>query len=274
MSVVRRYPLIVFFVLAYVFSWWTWPLYAFGLSPSPIIAFGPFLAAILVLALTTGKGGVVTLLRRMVRWRVRPVWYAVALLLPVAISGGAALLNVVLGASAPSPAELGAWSGLVPTFFLLLLVPGIGGAWEEPGWRGYALPKLQGGHSALLASLILGVVWAFWHLPLMVIGQIHLSDPVYIVAWTVVFTWVFNNTNGSVLIAMLMHNMHNVISGGYFSAMFSGADWVRQGWLLVALWCAVAAIVVVVNGPEHLSRKYTRQTLTPPEASTPTPRVV
>jgi uncharacterized protein len=275
MSVVRRYPLIVFFVLAYVFSWWPWPLYAFGLSPSPIIAFGPFLAAILVLALTTGKGGVVTLLRRMVRWRVRPVWYAVALLLPVAISGGAALLNVVvLGASAPSPAELGAWSGLVPTFFLLLLVPGIGGAWEEPGWRGYALPKLQGGHSALLASLILGVVWAFWHLPLMVIGQIHLSDPVYIVAWTVVFTWVFNNTNGSVLIAMLMHNMHNVISGGYFSAMFSGADWVRQGWLLVALWCAVAAIVVVVNGPEHLSRKYTRQTLTPPEASTPTPRVV
>ena len=275
MSVVRRYPLIVFFVLAYVFSWWPWPLYAFGLSPSPIIAFGPFLAAILVLALTTGKGGVVTLLRRMVRWRVRPVWYAVALLLPVAISGGAALLNVVvLGASAPSPAELGAWSGLVPTFFLLLLVPGIGGAWEEPGWRGYALPKLQGGHSALLASLILGVVWAFWHLPLVVIGQIHLSDPVYIVAWTVVLTWVFNNTNGSVLIAMLMHNMHNVISGGYFSAMFSGADWVRQGWLLVALWCAVAAIVVVVNGPEHLSRKYTRQTLTPPEASAPTPRVV
>jgi membrane protease YdiL (CAAX protease family) len=196
MSVVRRYPLIVFFVLAYVFSWWPWPLYAFGLSPSPIIAFGPFLAAILVLALTTGKGGVVTLLRRMVRWRVRPVWYAVALLLPVAISGGAALLNVVvLGASAPSPAELGAWSGLVPTFFLLLLVPGIGGAWEEPGWRGYALPKLQGGHSALLASLILGVVWAFWHLPLMVIGQIHLSDPVYIVAWTVVLTWVFNNTS-------------------------------------------------------------------------------
>jgi uncharacterized protein len=275
MSVVRRYPLIVFFVLAYVFSWWPWPLYAFGLSPSPIIAFGPFLAAILVLALTTGKGGVVTLLRRMVRWRVRPVWYAVALLLPVAISGGAALLNVVvLGASAPSPAELGAWSGLVPTFFLLLLVPGTGGAWEEPGWRGYALPKLQGGHSALLASLILGVVWAFWHLPLMVIGQIHLSDPVYIVAWTVVLTWVFNNTNGSVLIAMLMHNIHNVISGYYFSAMFSGADWVRQGWLLVALWCAVAAIVVVVNGPEHLSRKYTRQTLTPPEASTPTPRVV
>lgn len=272
MSALRRHPLITFFVLAYVFSWWPVPLYALGLSPSPIISFGPFLAAIVVLALTAGKAGVVTLLRRMVRWRVRPVWYAVALLLPVAISGGAAGLNVLLGAQPPSSVELGAWTGLIPTFFLLLLVPGLGGAWEEPGWRGYALPKLQVGYSALLASLILGIVWALWHLPLMVIGQIPLSDPLFIVGWTVVFTWLFNNTNGSVLLAMLMHNMFN-ISGGFFSAMFSGADWVRQGWLLVALWWAVAVIVVIVYGPEHLSRKYNKQTLTPPEGASQSPRV-
>lgn len=272
MSALRRHPLITFFVLAYVFSWWPVPLYALGLSPSPIISFGPFLAAIVVLALTAGKAGVVALLRRMVRWRVRPVWYAVALLLPVAISGGAAGLNVLLGAQPPSSVELGAWTGLIPTFFLLLLVPGLGGAWEEPGWRGYALPKLQIGYSALLASLILGIVWAFWHLPLMVIGQIPLSDPLFVVAWTVVFTWLFNNTGGSVLLAMLMHNMNNVISGGFFTAMFSGTDWVRQGWLLVALWCAVAVIVVIVYEPEHLSRKYTKQTPTPAETAA-APRV-
>ncbi len=82
------------------------------------------------------------------RWRVRPVWYAVALLLPVAISSSAASLNVVLDASSPSLAELGAWSGLVAPFFLLLLGPGIGGAWKEPGWRGYALPKLAAGGAA------------------------------------------------------------------------------------------------------------------------------
>ena len=108
MSVVRRYPLIIFFVLAYAFSWWPWPLYILGLAPSPIIGFGPFVAAILVLALTGGKAGVVTLLRRMVRWRVRPVWYAAALLLPVAIPLGATVLNVLLGAAPPSSAELGA----------------------------------------------------------------------------------------------------------------------------------------------------------------------
>jgi preprotein translocase subunit SecG len=72
---------------------------------------------------------------------------------------------------------------------------------------------------------------------------------------------------------MLFHTMNNVISGGFFHAMFSGAEWVRMGWLLVALWCAVALIVVVANGPEHLSRKRTKQTPTPPEGGRPAPRV-
>lgn len=273
MSVVRRHPLIAFFVLAYAFSWWPWPLYALGLSPGAIVGFGPFFAAVVVLALTGGKAGVMILLRRMVRWRVAPLWYAAALLLPVAIALGATVLNVLLGARPPSSAELGAWPSLIPTYFLLLLIPGIGGAWEEPGWRGYALPKLQVGRSALLASLILGVVWAFWHLPLMVAAVIPWSDIAYVTVQSVVYAWLFNNTEGSVLLVMLFHTMNNVISGGFFHAMFSGADWVRMGWLLVALWCAVAVIVVVLNGPEHLSRKRAKQTPTPPECAWPAPRV-
>ena len=72
MPAVRRYPLIVFFVLAYVFSWWPWPLYTFGLAPGYIVGFGPFLAALVVLALTRGKVGILALLKRMVRWRVGP----------------------------------------------------------------------------------------------------------------------------------------------------------------------------------------------------------
>src|SRR3712207_6415517 len=114
MSTVRRHPLLVFFVLAYAFSWWPWPLYALGLAPGYIIGFGPFLAALLVLALTRGKKGILGLLKRMVRWRVRPVWYAVALLLPVGVPLAATALNVLLGARPPSPAELGAWPNLVP----------------------------------------------------------------------------------------------------------------------------------------------------------------
>jgi uncharacterized protein len=274
MSAVRRHPLVVFFVLAYALSWWPWILYAFDLSPLPIVGFGPFLAAIVVLAVTRGKAGVMALLRRMVRWRVSPVWYAVALLLPVAITVAATVLNVLFGAQAPSSAELSGWSGLVPGFFVLLLVPGFGGAWEEPGWRGYALPRLQVGRSALLASLILGLLWAFWHLPLMVVGEVNWSDIVLVIAASVVFAWVFNSASGSVLIAMVMHAMNNTISGSFFGPMFSGADSVRESWLLAALWVAVAIVVVVATGPEHLSRKHSKQEPAQYEIATPpTPRV-
>src|SRR5215211_8638188 len=119
-SLIRRHPLISFFVLAYALSWWPIAFYAAGLSPSTIISFGPFLAALVVLALTEGKSGVVGLLRRIVRWRVGLQWYAAALLLPVVVTLTAAALNVLLLGAQPtsSAVELGGWSSLIPTFFL------------------------------------------------------------------------------------------------------------------------------------------------------------
>jgi membrane protease YdiL (CAAX protease family) len=264
-SVVKQHPLIAFFPLAYALSWWPWILYAFDLLPQPIAGFGPFLAAVLVLAITSGKTGIVRLLRRMVQWRVGMGWYAVALLLPLAITLAAAAFNVLLGAQAPSADEVGGWTGLFSTFAILLLVPGLGGAWEEPGWRGYALPRLQARRSALIASLILWVGVAVWHLPLMIVGEVHWSDIVFILGFVIVFNWVFNNTNGSVLILMLMHAMNNTISGSFMSPMFSGADSVRQAWLFAALWCAVAIVVVMWAGPKHLSRKHRKQEERAPE---------
>jgi uncharacterized protein len=240
-------------------SWWAWILYAFGLFPNPVASFGPFLAAIVVLALTEGKVGLLGLFRRMVRWRVAPGWYAVALLLPVVLAASATALNVLLGAQPPSAAQLGAWTGVFSTFAIVLLIPGFGGAWEEPGWRGYALPRLQNGRSALVASLILAALIAGWHLPLMMAGQVHYSDIVLILAGVIVFNWVFNNARGSVLIIMLMHAANNAVSGSFFSPMFSGADSLRQSWLLAFVWAVVAGLVIAVAGPTNLSRKYQRQ---------------
>src|SRR5829696_6222791 len=280
MSLVRRHPLISFFVLAYALSWLAWPLWASGLYPiAPVSSFAPFLAALLVLAITHGKSGIGGLLRRMVRWRVELRWYAVALLLPAGLALVATVLNVLLGAQAPSAADLSGWTGLLPGFAIALLIPGLGGAWEEPGWRGFALPRLQAGRSALFAALILGVLIAGWHLPLMFVGQVHYSDILTIVGAVIIFNWVFNNANGSVLIIMLMHAMNNAISGSFFFPMFSGADSVRLGWLVAAVWCAVAIVVVVVAGPAHLSRKHRKQeeegaaapgVATPPGAVKPT----
>jgi membrane protease YdiL (CAAX protease family) len=215
MSLVSRYPLIAFFVLAFALSWWSWILYTFDLAPNPIIGFGPFLAALIVLALTEGRSGVGRLLRRMVRWRVGLQWYAVALLLPIVVTLAAAVLNVfVLGAQrTSSAAELGGLSSFLQMFFLWLLIPGLAGTWEEPGFRGYALPRLQVGRSALLASLILGVLWAFWHLPFVATGEdIWIDAFLFPFIWSPVYAWLFNNASGSVLIVMLFHNMNNSFS--------------------------------------------------------------
>jgi CAAX protease family protein len=282
-NAMKRRPLVAFFVLTYALSWLAWPLWASGLYPiAPVFSFAPFLAALIVLAVTLGKGGVGGLLRRMVRWRVGIRWYAVALLLPAGITVAAVVLNVLLGARGPSAADLGGWTALLPGFAVALLIPGLGGAWEEPGWRGFALPRLQSGRSALFAALILGVLVAGWHLPMMVVGDVHWSDTVSIMGAVIVFNWVFNNANGSVLIIMIMHATNNAVSGQFFSPMFSGADSVTQGWLLAALWCTVAIVVVVVAGLAHLSRKHDKQeegkeeaaepgVATPPGAAKPTP---
>ena len=255
---IRQHPLAAFFVLATALSWWAWPMFAFDLTPTPMFGVGPFFAALVVLGVTRGKAGITELFRSMRRWRVGVKWYAAALLLPAAVAITAAAINVfVLGAeTSTSSAELGGSTSLVPTFFILLLVPGPGGAWEEPGFRGYALPRLQRGRSALAAGLLLGVFWAAWHLPFFMTGEDPWSEIVQIVAWTVVFAWLMNNTGQSVLLAMMMHAMSNTISGSFISQMFSGADSVNQAWIRGALWCVVALVVVIVNGPAHLSRRH------------------
>jgi membrane protease YdiL (CAAX protease family) len=278
-KVVKQYPLVAFFVLACALSWWPSILYALDLVPTPMAGFGPFLAALVVLAITRGKSGVVGLLRRMVRWREGLKWYAAALGLPVVVALTAAAINVFLLGAQPSSsaAQLGGLPSLISTFFILLLIPGLGGTWEEPGFRGYALPRLQTGRSALFAALTLGVVWAFWHLPLFISGMDHWNESVQIIAWTVVFAWLYNNTRGSVLLAMLMHAMSNTIGGSFTSQMFSGADSVNQAWLRGALWCVVAIVVVIVAGPRHLSRKHHKQEERDEEAAEPeiaTPGVV
>jgi hypothetical protein len=130
-GLVHRHPLVAFSVLAYTLSWWGWPLYAAGLSPAPVVGFGPFLAALVVLALTHGRAGVGTLLRRVVRWRVGPGWYAVALLLPVAVTGAAA------GPVAPAPA-VRAGDGAGRQVALRRLRHGHGGAvlaYRSPAYR-------------------------------------------------------------------------------------------------------------------------------------------
>jgi len=271
-SAIKRHPLISFFVLTFALTWWASIVYAVYPNPFPVFPYGPFLAAVIVLALTTGKTGVKDLLRRIVLWRVGLRWYAVALFLPVALALAAVYLNVLLGASAPSLEELGSWPSLLVLFPLTLLIGGPLG--EEPGWRGYALPRLQTGRSALLASLILGALIALWHLPLLLTTEEPVPAGAFfpeIIAGMIVVSWVYNNTQGSVLLAALIHTSHNTIEG-FFGDMFSGGDLARLYWMLAGVWIVTAVVVIIVAGPADLSRKYRKQEEPSAVAASP-PRV-
>jgi len=167
MSLVKRHPLITFFVLMFVLSWWPWPLYAMGVpwAISPLLP-GPLLAALIVIPLTQGWAGLRELGLRMIRWRVGWRWYAVALGIPLAVAAVAVALIVALGAPVPSLATLPPLTSIVMVFAIKLINPLNGPMGEEPGWRGLALPGLQASRSPLVSTLILAPIVALWHVPL------------------------------------------------------------------------------------------------------------
>lgn len=252
-SVVKRYPLATFFILTYIFSWWG---YLIGFGQWPL---GPLMAALIVVPITGGKAGLKEWASRIVRWRVGLQWYAIAILLPVALAGAAASLNVLLGAPGLTFARIGQQPELPFEILFAFLAISLG---EETGWRGYALPRLQEGRSvadprtgALSATLILALFGVIWHVPLFLTGDSPWTIIPIIVGGYIIFTWLFNNTRGSVLIAMVLHTSVAVIGPLIIAPMFSGADLARYTWLLAALYSLVGIVVVILAGPAHLSRR-------------------
>jgi membrane protease YdiL (CAAX protease family) len=243
-AVVRRRPLAAFFALAFLYSWLPAASYLATRSGPAILSCGPALAAVTVLAVTSGAAGVKGLFRSMLTWRVPRRWWAAAIAIPIVLSSAATGLNLLFGAATPTGDELANWTSVLPTAAFILLVPVVGGAWEEPGWRGFALPRLLRRATPLQASLVLGVVWAAWHIPVYCKGDQHWSDLLLVVVGTIVFTWLYRGAGGSLLVAMVFHALNNAVSGEYFSQMFDGGDSTRQSWLLLLVW-SVAAVLVV-----------------------------
>ena len=134
---------------------------------------------------------------------------------------------------------------------------------EEIGWRGYALPRLQAGRSALGASLILGVLWGLWHLPLWLTGApgrtpiLYAAFVVSTIALSVILTWAYNSTGGSPLLVVLLHATANLPLTLLLEPLGSRA--MLPFLLFVGLMVVAAIVVVIVAGPEHLSRKHTKQ---------------
>lgn len=242
-SPIRRQPLLVFFVLAFAITWAPVPLGVF-------MAAGPLLAALVVIAIVDGRPGLRELGSRMLRWRVGWQWYAAAIGIPLAVVLGSGGANVLLGAPESPFRDLGI-SGLVLIFALRLVVPVFAPIGEEPGWRGFALPRLLADRSPFTATLILAPIVALWHVPLIFMASEDLA-PILLVATVAVtffYTWLFIHTGGSVFITILAHAAEGTIgrelTGG--TGGWSGADETQWTVLYTVGWCAVAIAVLIFD---------------------------
>ena len=277
----RSFPL-MYFVLALALTWILWwpaALEARGMISVPIPAqplgaFGPLVAAVIVTAQESGRAGLRSLLGRILQWRVAPIWYGVALLGPPLLYLVALALEVLLGGQPPS---LGSLIGVLPIvviiFGYMVFFVALG---EEVGWRGYALPALQSRYSALVSSVILGALWALWHLPLFFNPDLHYSNVPFVlqlafqIPAAILFTWVFNSTGGSVLLAILMHAVLNASSRLWGAmpeysvepptAAEAAAQTVHINVMFAIVVGAAAVVVMLVYGPRNLSR-HPRQVL-------------
>ena len=254
-SFVRNWQVSLFFVTAFALSWYPWLLGILGVAKSSgINPLGVFVAALIVAGAGDGWASVKVLLLRLVRWRVGWDWLMAAIAIPVAILAAACAINLALGASAPTSSQWAKWPEIVDRFVFAFLFVGVG---EEPGWRGFALPAMYRRRSPLAASLLLGGIWALWHLPLIGLEFAWNVVPCFLIsvfAGSVVLAWLFNGSRQSVLLCMLMHATVNSVGAGYAFHLFDGADLQRLWWIYAAMWTLVATCVAWRAGPSLAQR--------------------
>ncbi len=237
-SFVKRHPLVTFFALSFVLTWGFLPLESVG-----FLTAGPFFATLIVASITQGWVGLRELGARMLRWRVGWRWYVIAIGLPLLIHLSAVALNMALGASAPSLTRVGPWYGVVLAFALRLINPADGPLAEEPGWRAFALPRLQAGRSPLVATLILAALVTTWHVPLLFLEEGGVQPAVVInfivgtSAATFWYTWLFNRTRGSGFMTLVAHAAEGSIQSSAFWA--AGAAATRMHLIYAVVWCCL-----------------------------------
>jgi len=257
----QRHPLLGYFFLAYAISWaigiplalisqgklnWQLPFYLHYLY-----AYGPMLAAFIMTGFTKGKSGISDIFNRLFNWHMRPIWWIVAFS-PLAGYLIIAIVQRIIQGTWADFSLLGQVNYLpnlgIGALFLWIFTFGIG---EEIGWRGYALPRLQQKMNALSATLVLGLLWALWHLP----SFFYVLNPNYTVGWflgllsgAIFFTWLYNSTNGSLLAVVLWHGTFNFITAskageGVGAAILS---------TIVMVW---AILIIFIYKPANLSKQ-------------------
>src|SRR5438067_505474 len=258
LGVIRGHPMASFLFLVFVLTWmfqipWIvstegWLPFEFPFPLLFVMGWMPGLAAIIVTGATSGRAGVRSLLGRILIWRIGFKWYLFPIFGSAALWTAALALDPLLGGAGLQLPEfsldllLGATIALV----LIFLINS-----EEIAWRGFAMPRLQARHSAVAAGLFVGVFEGLFHLPYFFRAssdQAAAGLPVFMIgtlAGTVIFTWLFNNTRGSVLLVMLFHTFINM-----WIEVFPApaADQPTAQWTFNALLVILAVVLVAVFG--------------------------
>ncbi|MGI5273692.1 CPBP family glutamic-type intramembrane protease [Nonomuraea sp. CA-218870] len=268
-GLIRRRPLLSFFVLANLLSWAAWTPYILSATGLGVLDFsfpsvlgstqmlgvlpgaylGPILSAFIVTAVADGREGIRRWLRRMTNWRVNWRWYALAGLgVPAAlIAAGLALSDGDV--RMPSAVLLLAY---LPSLVIQMVTTGLA---EEPGWRDFALPRMQRKWGPLGGTLVLGPLWALWHLPLFMsewgqwpdVTWLRIAEFVaFCCTFSVVVTWVFNRTRQSLPLIMLLHVSVNNFMSVLYGDMFPSIASVEQASHVTLLAGTTAALVVLV----------------------------
>jgi CAAX protease family protein len=282
---IKRHPLLTYFGLTYLLTWLCWvPLVIFlpgGLQPGSTKAsaghpsllillfvlgnFVPSIIGIILTRIVEGRGSLRPLFSQVIRWRVNPGWYAIALFLTPLVTAAALALFIALGGSVPASSIV----AIAGTALGGAILAPLG---EELGWRGFALPRMQAQRTAFGASIVLGLLWGIWHVPRWIWGTTAsptllipalVLQVLTIMAFSVLLTWVFNNTGshpypntrGSLLLTMLFHASIAATSYYPFPQQALTASGWEQSLLFLGLLWAVVLVVVVVYGPGRLLRR-------------------
>ena len=285
-SLLARYPLTFYFIIALGGTWIVWSLFVLSQdgarllpfrSPTSFMrimflgqVFGPTLAAFVMTGITEGKPGLNRFIRRIVEWRVGFQWYLFVLVaIPAIMTLGTIVLPGILSSFKPFEHPLSELLHYLIFYIYPALLVG-GPLFEEIGWRGFALPRLEQRYGPMAASLLLGIIWAFWHMPVWFSRQwtvptiLNMTFFVFwITAATFIYTWIFNNTKGSVLIAILAHASMDAFPNAILWPLFPAATKLTDygflyGYLGLIVGFGVTALLLILFTRGRLGYQYYR----------------
>jgi len=235
---IRANPLIFFVIFACFFGWILFIASALGADVSPDgMPLGPIIAAAIVAA-SMGRAELKEWGRRLVTLRTAPGWYALAITAPVAIIVAVVLVNYAFGAPLPTRSQLAGWPELLGNFAFILVFIGIG---EEAGWTAFATQRLLDRYSFLAAWIIMSAIRVFWHLPLMLAGDLPWVLGIGgNIAFQFLLLWIFQRSGKVWFLAAIWHAVLNTTGGSFFFQMVQGDDQARLAVLMTAGYVLVA----------------------------------